>query len=125
MGDWGRSPDSGKRTIECSSRLFALFELRWERELEGQSWRLGQRQARCIVGRREVLRRRLAATDGTQRRRTLADSWGRRSTGASSERREIVVGVENGFEGGTGYGMGIKSLHWVTFKQRIRCTIFG
>ena len=32
--------------------------------------------------------------------------------------------VEDGFEVGTGYGMGIKSRHWVTFKHRVRCRRF-
>lgn len=36
-----------------------------------------------------------------------------------------MVVVEDGFEGGIGHGMGIKSRHWVTFKHRIRCTRLG
>jgi hypothetical protein len=127
MGDGGNgrhsSRESRKSTAPCRDKLFALFELWWERELECQSRRLGL--ARCkyrcgwMARRREVLGRRFAATDGIQRRRALADSWGRCPTGG------VVVDVENRFEGRSSHGMGIKSRHWVTFKHRIRCTTPG
>ena len=123
IGEGGSSPDGRKRATEGRKSLLRLFELWWERELESQSLLLGLGFA-LDVGLREVLRRRFATANRARRGRTLAYSWGRRSAGADGHRRGFVVFVENMSGGRTGYGMGIKRRHWVTFKHRIRCRMF-
>lgn len=92
IGDGESSPDSRKGAPESRNRLLTLFEVWWERELESQSLRLGLALG---GGRREDLGRRFAAVKALRRRRALADSWRRRSTGAGGDRRGAVVVVEN------------------------------
>jgi hypothetical protein len=111
------------KSYEGSSRLFTLFRLWWERKLEGESWRLGL--ARCIVGRRED-----SLVVDSRPRTEFKDGEHLHTAGEGARQAQVVRDEGSSWSskmfelGANGYGMGIKSRHWVTFKHRIRCTMF-